>query len=76
MNGVNKAEPMLQVPTRLVSAKGEYATITLGLDPVSTLYGLYSTSGEQQQVSASGVSLSESLRKVLGVNTGDTIKIQ
>ena len=62
---VERAEPVLQVPVRLLRREESYSTMMIGLSPDSELYGLYSTSGEGVAVSDRGILLGSALRNTL-----------
>ncbi len=72
---VDSAEPLLQVPARLVHGVNTYSTMALGISNDSELYGLYLTSGERVYVSEGEVLMSEALKGELDVATGDTITL-
>jgi putative ABC transport system permease protein len=72
---VESAEPILQVPVRLLRGDEGYSTMLIGLSPDSELYGLYSTSGEGVAVSDRGILLGSALRNTLDTQVGDVITV-
>ena len=74
--GMDRAEPLLQIPARLGLGEQNYSTLLIGLTPDSDLLRVYSTSGEQTHVSDEGILLSEGLGDKLDVEVGDTLDIQ
>ncbi|MFO8101293.1 MAG: FtsX-like permease family protein [Dehalococcoidia bacterium] len=73
--GVEKAEPVLEVPARLVHEGASYTTLLMALPADSELRGLYSPSRERISVSNEGIMLTESLSDTLGVTEGDTLSV-
>jgi len=72
---VESAEPILQVPVRLLRGDEGYSTMLIGLSPDSELYGLYSTSGDGVAVSDRGILLGSALRNTLDTQVGDVITV-
>ncbi len=75
-DGVESAEPILQVPVRLLRRDDGYSTMMIGLAPGSQLYGLYSSSsGDSVDVSDQGILLGSALQKTLDTYVGDVITV-
>jgi putative ABC transport system permease protein len=74
--GVESAEPMLQIPAGLISTEELYDTYLVGIEPQCQLYGVYDTSGKQTSVGTEGVLLSKGLRDTLAVSVGDSIGLR
>jgi putative ABC transport system permease protein len=72
---VESAEPILQVPVRLLRRDEAYSTVMVGLEPGSQLYGLYSPSGDSVDVSDRGILLASALEKTLDTYVGDVITV-
>ena len=72
---VSRAEPVLQVPVRLVHKDNVYTTLVVGLSTDSELYGLYSTGGGRVSVGDDGILLGEGLRDTLDIATDDVLTI-
>ncbi|MEE8373448.1 MAG: FtsX-like permease family protein [Dehalococcoidia bacterium] len=70
---VERAEPILQIPTQMVHSDRTYATMVVGLPAGSELYGLLSPDGEQVDVARNGILLSSTLRDTLDIEKGDTL---
>ena len=73
--GIERLETVLQVPATLEYEGTTYSTLVIGLSSEAELYGLYSPGGERVHVQGGGILLSESLKSVLGVKEGDTIRV-
>ncbi|MDY6835993.1 MAG: FtsX-like permease family protein [Chloroflexota bacterium] len=74
--GMERAEPLLQIPARLGLGDQDYSTVLIGLTPDSDLLRVYSTSGEQTHVNDEGILLSEGLQNKLDIEVGDMLDIQ
>jgi len=74
--GVERAEPVLQIPVWIEHGDESYSTLAVGLSPGSELYGLYSTSGDRLSVGKDGVLLSEGLQSTLDVGTGNMVTLR
>ncbi len=72
---VDRSEPILQVPVRLLRGDQGYSTMMIGLSPDSELYGLYSTSGDRMHVDDRGILLGSALESTLDTNVGDVIAV-
>jgi putative ABC transport system permease protein len=72
---VESAEPILQVPVRLLRGDEGYSTTMIGLPMDSELYGLYSSSGEETHVGERGVLLGSALEGTLDTDVGDVITV-
>lgn len=75
-NGVNKAEPVLEVPVRLKHDDIEHLTILVGLPPQTDLYNLLDTSGSITSVSRTGVLLGSALKEKLNLDVGDVLELE
>ncbi len=78
-NGVNKAEPVLEVPVRLKHGylqEIEHLTTLVGLPPHTDLYNLPDTSGSITSTSRTGVVLSSVLKEKLNLEFGDVFDLE
>jgi putative ABC transport system permease protein len=73
--GVVAVEPVLEIPARLKHGEKTYATLLMGLEPGSRLYGLLPAS-PGAQLSPDGLLLSKALAKLLEVDVGDTVELE
>lgn len=72
---VERAEPILQVPVRLLRGDAAYSTMMVGLSPDSELYGLYTMSGDEVAVDDQGILLGSALEGTLDTHVGDVITV-
>jgi len=72
---VESAEPVVQIPVRLLRRDEAYSTMMVGLEPGSQLYGLYSPSGDSVDVDERGVLLASALEETLDTHVGDVITV-
>lgn len=74
-DGVERAEPLLEIPVRLENGEKSYSTLLVALPSDTELRGIYSPSRERIAVSNEGIMLTEALSDTLDVNKGDTLTL-
>ncbi len=74
--GVIAAEPQRSVPARIRSAHRERYLAVTGVTPGARLQQVVDRDGRQARVSASGVTISKALARILDVAPGETITIE
>ncbi|NQT73338.1 MAG: FtsX-like permease family protein [Chloroflexi bacterium] len=74
-DGVEKAEPLLEIPVRLENGEKSYSTLLVALPSDTELRGIYSPSRERIAVSNEGIMLTEALSDTLDVDKGDTLTL-
>ncbi len=76
LEGVEKAEPLLEAAYRVRFGGESLDSSIMGLPPDSSLYRLLSTDGEPINVNENGILLPSGFEKRLGAKVGDTIILE
>ncbi len=75
IDGINRAEGMLDLPVRLEFGQNSTTTLVSGLAANNELHGLYQ-GNKRVAISEEGILLTSNLRQVLGVKVGDEVSVQ
>jgi putative ABC transport system permease protein len=75
-DGVKRVEPGLLIPVELKRGNQTYTTLALGLPPDDTMYGLYTPAGNRIRIPDSGMLVGPTIRKKLGAQTGDVLRVR
>jgi len=73
-DGVNEVSPALELPVKLESNSRSYSTALVGLQPGTSLFGLYTPQEEKTSLGA-GILLGKALEDELGVTVGDKVSV-
>jgi len=73
--GVQRAEPMLQVPVKLVHGSREKVTVIFGVEQDTQLLNLTAYDGSRISVPRTGIAIGDSLMQRLGLSLGQTVTL-
>lgn len=76
LDGVLKAEPLLEVPVRVSFAGREEDDLLLGMRPDATLKTVFNEDGHRLVIPQDGVVMNDITAKKLGVTVGDRVMIE
>lgn len=76
VDGVSGVEQALTAPVSVTTASGSYTTTLTALEPGSKMHALISTDGSRLPVPAAGVVLGQALESELGIEVGDTVRLE
>jgi len=76
LDGVLKAEPLLEVPVRVSFAGREEDDLLLGMRPDATLKTVFNEDGNRLVIPQDGVVMNDITAKKLGVTVGDRVMIE
>ncbi|WP_418792080.1 ABC transporter permease [Phosphitispora sp. TUW77] len=76
MDGVLKAEPMLEVPVTIANKWREKDTVITGLPQDASLYHLLTDKGKQVRLPEQGMVISTQMAKVLDIKQGDAVTVK
>lgn len=74
--GVERSEPMLEMPVFLQAGGHGLATLLVGLTPDSQLYRTYDEDGRRLYAQPGGLLLTLASRDLLDLKEGDTVRVQ
>jgi len=73
--GVHRAEPLLQVPVKLVHGNREKVTSIFGVERDTQLFNLTASDGSRVSIPPIGIAIGDSLMKRLGLSLGQTVTL-
>ncbi len=76
LEGVIKAEPMLEVPVTISNRWREKDTVITGLPQEAALYHLLTDKGKQVRLPERGMVISTQMAKILDIKQGDTVTVK
>ena len=76
LQGIEQAEPILEVPYRIRYGEQVSDTGIMGLSEGSSMYNLLTPDGSRTAVTEDGILLSLSMKKKLGADIGDTLQLE
>jgi len=76
LNGVRRAEPVLEIPVTMSNKWLEKDTVITGLPKEGDLYRLVSTGGETVTLPDNGLVVSNQLAKNLNIREGETVTVK
>jgi putative ABC transport system permease protein len=75
VEGIQIAEPLLELPATVVGAEGRYSTALSGMAPDTTMHRFVTPDGAELSLPPEGLLLGVALRDELGVSEGDQIRL-
>lgn len=73
--GVQRVEPMLQVPVKLVHGDHEKVTIIFGVEPDTQLFNLTAFDGSELSIPRKGIAIGGNLMERMGLSLGQTVTL-